>query len=47
MSDWHIRLARPEDAEHLPAIELAAGKLFREIEGLAEIAGMHAIPADQ
>lgn len=47
MSDWHIRLARSEDAEHLPAIELAAGMLFREVEGLSEIAGMHAIPADQ
>ena len=35
MSDWHIRLARAEDAEFLPAIELAAGQLFRTIEGLA------------
>ena len=47
MSDWHIRLARAEDAEFLPAIELAAGQLFRTIEGLAGVAGMHAIPADQ
>ena len=47
MSDWHIRLAREEDAEFLPAIELAAGQLFRTIEGLDGVAGMHAIPADQ
>ena len=46
MSDWHIRLAREEDAEFLPAIELAAGQLFRTIEGLDGVAGMHAIPAD-
>lgn len=47
MSDWHIRLAREEDAKFLPAIELAAGQLFRTIEGLADVAGMHAIPAEQ
>lgn len=28
MSDWSLRLARAEDADHLPAIELAAGSLF-------------------
>ncbi|MCL4673057.1 MAG: GNAT family N-acetyltransferase [Sphingomonadaceae bacterium] len=35
--DWHLRLARPEDAEHLPAIERAAARLFKdepELEGL-------------
>jgi predicted N-acetyltransferase YhbS len=47
MSDFSIRLARPEDAEHLPAIERAAGKLFETVEGLAGLAGMHAIPADE
>jgi len=28
MSDWSLRLARKEDAEHLPAIERAAAQLF-------------------
>jgi len=28
MSDWHIRLARPADADHLPEIERAAAVLF-------------------
>ena len=47
MSDYSIRLAREEDADYLPAIELAAGQLFKTIEGLAGVAGMHAIPAEQ
>lgn len=47
MSAWHIRLAREEDAEFLPDIELAAGQLFLGVEGLAGVAGMHAIPADR
>ena len=47
MTDWRIRLARPEDAEHLPAIELAAGQMFGRVEGLAGVAGMHAIPEDE
>ena len=47
MSDFSIRLARLEDAEALPTIERAAGTLFETIEGLAGVAGMHAIPADE
>ena len=47
MTDFSIRLAREADAEHLPAIELAAGALFRTIEGLADVAGVHAVPADE
>lgn len=47
MNHFSIRLARVEDARHLPAIELAAGQLFREIEGLAGVAGMHAIPEEK
>ena len=47
MSGFSIRLARAEDAAFLPAIEIAAGKLFLEIEGLAGIAGMHAIPEER
>ena len=46
MTGWSIRLARPDDAEHLPSIELAAGKLFLEVEGLSGVAGMNAIPAE-
>ena len=47
MSEFSIRLARAEDADALPAIELAAGKLFETVEGLAGVAGMNAIPADE
>lgn len=47
MNGFSIRLAKAEDADALPAIELAAGVLFRSVEGLSEIAGMHAIPADE
>ncbi len=47
MSDFSIRLARVEDAAHLPEIELAAGRLFLNIEGLSGVAGMHAIPAER
>lgn len=45
MIDFSIRLAREEDAEHLPAIELAASKLFDTIEGLSHSAGRQALPA--
>ena len=45
MTGFTIRLAREEDADFLPDIELAAGALFRTIEGLEGVAGMHAIPA--
>ena len=37
MNDWSLRLARPEDADHLPAIERAAGQLFADDPDLAEI----------
>ena len=47
MSDFSIRLARAEDAEALPAIEQAAGKLFETVDGLAYLSGMEAIPADE
>ncbi len=43
-ANWSIRLARPDDASHLPDVELAAGKLFETIPALAGIAGGHAIP---
>lgn len=45
--NWSLRLARPEDADAMPAIEMAAGTLFESIEGLSGIAGKHAIPADR
>ena len=47
MTGWSIRLAKPDDAEHLPAIERAAGRLLLEVEGLSGVAGMHAIPAEK
>lgn len=45
--EWSLRLARPDDAEHLPAIERAAGTLFSSIPELAGLAGNEAIPAER
>ena len=47
MSDFSIRLARAQDADALPAIELAAGKLFDGMEGLSCVSGMDAVSADE
>ncbi len=47
MTDWSLRLARPGDAEAMPAIERAAGRLFNEVEGLAGIAGQHTVPVER
>lgn len=47
MTDWSLRLARIEDAELMPAIEAAAGKLFENIKGLSGIAGQHTVPVDR
>lgn len=47
MKDWSLRLARIDDAEAMPAIEAAAGKLFEQIEGLAGVAGQHTVPIDR
>ncbi|WP_324261962.1 GNAT family N-acetyltransferase [Altererythrobacter sp. H2] len=46
-ADWHLRLARPEDAALMPAIEARAGRLFQAVEGLADIAGQHTVPVEQ
>jgi GNAT superfamily N-acetyltransferase len=37
MSDWTLRLARPADAELMPAIELAAAQLFKDDPDLGQI----------
>ena len=42
-----IRLARPEDAEALPAIEAAAGRLFATLPGFEEIAAGQPITAER
>lgn len=34
----HIRSARPDDLEHLPAIERASGEMFRDLAALAYVA---------
>ena len=47
MSGWSLRLARPEDAEALPDIEIAAGTLFQTLPELAGIAGTQAISAER
>ncbi|MCA0979276.1 GNAT family N-acetyltransferase [Qipengyuania flava] len=47
MTEWHIRLARAEDADYLPAIETAAGELFKTVDGLAGIAGTQALSAPE
>ncbi|MEL7690555.1 GNAT family N-acetyltransferase [Citromicrobium bathyomarinum] len=44
---WNIRLARPDDAPAMPAIERAAGAMFDRIEGLAGIAGQQTVPVDR
>ena len=44
---WHIRLARPEDAPAMPAIERAAGTLFQRIEGFEGIAGQGTVPVER
>lgn len=44
---WSLRLARPGDAAAMPAIEAAAGNLFREIEGLAAIADSPPVPVER
>ena len=36
-----------DDAEAMPPIESAAGKLFKQIEGLAGIAGNQTVPVDR
>ncbi|EAQ28060.1 putative acetyltransferase [Erythrobacter sp. NAP1] len=46
-SDWSLRLARPADAERMPAIEAAAGELFRTVDGLAGLAGEHTLPVER
>lgn len=47
LRDWSLRLARLADAEHLPAIERAAGKLFLDIPDLAGLAGDQAITTER
>lgn len=47
MADWHLRLARPEDAEHMPAIEARAARLFDTVAGLAGIAEGHTVPVER
>lgn len=46
-TEWHLRLARPGDAEQMPAIEARAGRLFDTIEGLAGPAGQHTVPVER
>lgn len=47
ITEWHLRLARPGDAEQMPAIEARAGRLFDTIEGLAGLAGRHTVPVER
>ena len=37
MSDWSLRLARPEDSEEMPAIERAAASLFASDPDLSDL----------
>ena len=45
MTHWSLRLAKPADAEHMPAIEAAAATLFDTVEGLPQI-GRDTIPVE-
>ena len=40
--DWHLRLARPDDADHWPPIERAAAQMFRHVPGLEALDLDHA-----
>ncbi len=44
---WSLRLARPADAELMPAIERAAGRLFADVEGLGDISGRPTLPPER
>ena len=44
---WSLRLARPADAQAMPAIERAAGKLFESVDGLAGIAGTDTVAPER
>ena len=46
-ADWHLRLARPGDAEQMPAIEARAGRLFDTIEGLAGLSDRHTVAVER
>lgn len=46
-TEWTLRLARLRDAEAMPAIEAAAGKLFETVEEGDGIAGTHTLPIDR
>lgn len=45
MNDWRIRLARSDDAEHLPPIERAAGQMFASLPDFGWVADQLPIPA--
>ncbi len=47
MSDWSLRLARPKDADAMPAIERAAGEVFGAIEGIEHIANGDTLPVEK
>jgi predicted N-acetyltransferase YhbS len=47
MSDWSLRLARPEDARHFPAIERSAAQAFADIEGLEPLVEGQTIPEER
>lgn len=44
--EWSLRLARPDDAKLMPAIESAAGELFAEIDGIGS-AGTQTLPVER
>ncbi|OZA91347.1 MAG: GNAT family N-acetyltransferase [Erythrobacter sp. 34-65-8] len=44
---WSLRLARPEDAKLMPAIEARAAELFAAVDGLESLAGQDTIPVER
>lgn len=46
-SEWSLRLARKDDAELMPDIERAAGALFQNVDGLADLAGTQTLSVDR
>lgn len=47
MNDWSLRLARPGDASHFPAVEHSAAQAFGEIEGLETLVDGWSIPEER
>ena len=46
-ADWSLRLARLDDADHMPAIEAAAAQMFASVDGLGDLTRHQPIPVER